>query len=185
MIRIVFTCISFFFLSFFGTAAAFAQTDSEDLAAIAKAIYEGATSGQYAFAAAMGVVLLVALLRRYGGARWPILSHKLVAPVLVLLASFGGAVASALGAGAAVSMGTLWAALKIAALGAGGYSILKPYIGALGDKAPAWAQPLIAILAAIFSAKQGAADAKAAKAGQDAVAADPGAGVPIKFTDVE
>jgi len=182
--RIVLTSIAFFFLSFFGTAAAFAAADPEDLSAIAKAIYEGATSGQYAFAAAMGVVLLVALLRRYGGSRWPILSHKLVAPALVLVAAFGGAVASALGAGAPVNAGTLWAALKIAALSAGGYALLKPYIGLLGSKFP-WAQPLLAILSMVFDAKQGAADAKAKKAGEDAVSSDPGAGVPIVFTDVE
>jgi uncharacterized membrane protein len=188
MLRIYATATVLFYvlLSFFGVTIAAAQGD--ELAELAKPLYRAIAEGQYAAAAALGLVLLVALVRRYGGSRYPILSHKLVAPLLVLVASFGAAVASATLAGASVSAATAYAALKVAVLASGGYAMLKPYLERLGEWAPSWAKPFVAILSAIISSKSNAKAAaikKAEKAGEKAVEDSPAKGIDIDFTDVE
>lgn len=178
------TAVVFFLLSFVGTRLAMAE--GESLSELAGPIYDAIMGGQYAYAAALAVVLVVAMLRRYGGARWPALSHKLVAPLLVFAASFAGSLATAFAAGEAVGSATLWPALKIAVMGAGGYAMLKPYFTWLSGKAPAWARPLFGILDAIFSARSKAAKVAAAKAAGDAaVAANPSKGPNVDFTTIK
>jgi len=186
MLRFYATATVYAFLSFFVATLAVAQGD--ELAELAKPLYQAIAEGQYAAAAALGLVLLVALVRRYGGARYPILSHKLVAPLLVLLASFGAAVASATLAGASLSVGMAYAALKVAVLASGGYALTKPYLAKLGEWVPSWAKPFVAILSAIVSAKSGAKAAaikKAEKAGDKAIEDSPAKGIDIDFTDIK
>ena len=188
MLRIYTTAAAYAILSFFGLTLAVAASGEVDFGALAKPLYESIAQGNYAAAAAFGLVLLVAVVRRYGGSRYPILSHKLVAPAIVLLGSLGAALASAFVSGAGVSLATLYAALKVAAYASGGYAVAKVYLDALGAKSPKWAKPFIAILSAILSAKGNAKKAavkKAEKAGDNAVKDSPAQGIDIDFTDVE
>ena len=100
----------FMVLSFAGTSVALAQTDAE-LAELAKPVLDAVLGGNYMFGAALALVLGVAMLRRFGGARWPILASKKAAPLLVLAGSFVAALATTLSAGAAVSTAMLWGAV--------------------------------------------------------------------------
>lgn len=187
MLRIYVTITTFACLSFFGVTVAAAQGDI-DFAALAKPLYESIASGNYAAAAAFALVLLVALVRRYGGERYPILSHKLIAPLLVFTASFAAAVASTAVADASVTLGTLFAALKVAVYASGGYTVAKLYLDAVKGKAPSWLQAPLAILSAILSAKgnaKAAAITKAEKAGEKAVEEQPSLGIDLDFKDVE
>jgi len=172
----------FTLLSFFGASVAMAQTNTE-LIDLAKPVLDAAMSGNYMYAVALMLVLSVALVRRFGGARWPILASKKVAPFLVMVGSFGAALATSLGAGASISGAMLWGAVKIATVAAGGYSLLKPLLDALQKRAPKWAQPLFGMVGWIFSSRDRAERAKAA--GQKAVKENPAQGLPKNFTDVE
>lgn len=179
--------VSLFFmvLSFVGTSIALAQSDG--LADLAKPVLDAVLSGQYVFAAASALVLGVALLRRYGGSRYPILASKKAAPFLVLLGAFGAALATSLSAEAAITVAMSWAALKVAVVAAGGYSLLKPILQGMQKRAPAWADPLFAVAGWVFDARTKAAEAKIAKAidaGVAAVEENPSEGIPGDFTDV-
>ena len=88
-------------------------------------------------------------------------------------------------------------ALKIGAAAIGGWTILSKVLGALAgwSKTPAWAQPIVALIAGLIGAKTTAAQKieVAEKAGNEAVAANrpPGmtgttdAGTPGKIREVE
>ena len=79
--------LCFTMLSFFGVSIAMAQQES--LSELAKPVLDAVMGGQYAFGAALALVFAVALVRRYGGAQWPLLASKKAAPYLVLVGSFG------------------------------------------------------------------------------------------------
>lgn len=181
-LRLMLSCVVFFLASFVGVAIASAQSDQ--LSELAKPVLEAVLAGDYALATALGVVLVVSLLRRYGGQYVPVLAHPLVAPILVLLASVGGSIATSAAAGAAVGMVTVWMALKTSLFSAAGYALTKPYFEFLEGKAPAWLKPLIAPLAAIlrlvFKARR---EAAAKRAGDAAVAANPAEGANVAFKD--
>lgn len=83
------------------------------------------TAHHYAYAAALALVLLVALVRRYAGPRWPWLHTDAGSSVLVLLGSFGASLATALSGGAPLTLNIAWAALGVATTAAGGYALLK------------------------------------------------------------
>lgn len=177
----------FMILSFVGTNVALAQTNSE-LADLAKPVFDAVMGGQYAYAAALALVLLVALTRRFGGEVWPLVASKKAAPFLVMVGSFGAAMANALGAGEGLSADMAWGAVKIAVYAAGGYSLLKPIIQGLQKRAPAWADPIFAVVGWVFEARSKAAEAKVAKAidaGVKAVEEKPSKGIDVDFTDVE
>lgn len=173
------TAALFMMLSFFATSVAFAQGDN--LIDLAGPVLSAVTSGNYAYAAALALVLLVALVRRYGGAKYPFLASKKFAPVLVLLASFGSAMAITLGAGQALSLAMAWTSVKVAIGAAGGYSLLKPLFNFARDKAPAWMDPLFDLLNSVFASKDKAAEA----AGRKAMKENPSTGTDVKFTDVK
>lgn len=170
---------AFLILSFVGASLAMAQSD--DIVALAKPVLDAVLSGNYVYAAALFLVLGVALVRRYGGSRWPILSSKLAAPFLVLAGAFGAAMATSLGAGAGITLAMTWGALKVAIYAAGGYSLLKPILERLQKHAPMWMDPLFSIVGMVFSSRVKAAEA----AGRAAVKASPSNGIPVEFTDVE
>lgn len=173
------TAALFMLLSFFATGVAMAE--SEGLADLAAPVLSAVTSGNYAYAAALALVLGVALVRRFGGAKYPFLASKKFAPVLVLIGSFGSALAITLGAGQAISLAMLWTSVKVAIGAAGGYSLAKPLLNFVQDKLPAWAWPAFAIFDGIFKSKDKAAEAAGLKAVQD----NPSQGIGIKFKDVE
>lgn len=163
------------------TGAAFAQ--DAGLWELATPVYENLFAGNYAASIAAGVILLVALVRRYGGTYSDIFADALVAPILVLVGSAAGVVFTSTVTGAAFSGAIAWNALKIAVLASGSYSMAKPYLQALAKVAPAWAKPLIAVVVLIFDSKSGAKKAAAKKAGIDAVEANPGKGSDVDFVD--
>lgn len=170
----------FMILSFVGASVALAQTDA-DLAALAKPVLAAVLGGDYMYGAALGLVLGVALLRRFGGAKYPWLASKDLAPYLVLLGSFGAALATSLSAGAAITGGMAWGAIRIAIAASGSYAMLKPALKWLEKKAPAWMSPLFALTGWVFDSKSRAK--KAREAGEAAVKASPAEGAKVDFHD--
>ncbi len=175
------TATAFMILSFLFTSVAMAQ--SEDLIELAGPVLNAVLGGSYAYAAALALVLAVALLRRYGGAKWPILANKKAAPYLVLVASFGAALATSLSAGAAVSGALLWGAFKVAAGAGYGYALAKPLAAWLKSKSPKWLKPAFGLLDWVFTSRDRAEVAKAA--GDKAVAESPTKGPSVEFKDIE
>lgn len=173
------TATLFMLLSFFATSVAMAQ--SESLSELAGPVLSAVTDGNYAYAAALALVLLVALVRRFGGAKYPFLASKKFAPVLVLVGSFGAAMAVTLGAGQALSLGMAWVAVKVAIGAAGGYSLAKPLLDFVQSKLPSWAWPLFSVFDAVFKSKTKAAEA----AGKQAVLDNPSEGPDVAFRDIK
>jgi hypothetical protein len=159
----------FMIVSFVGTSVALAQSNGE-LLELARPILDAVMSGQWVLAAALALVLAVALLRRFGGSRWPVLSNPKVAPLLTILGAFGGMLATAILAGASVSTAMAWTALKAAFFASGGYHLAKLYLGDLP-----W-------IGALFQSKKRAEAAK--QAGDAAVAANPSEGLPVDLTNI-
>lgn len=178
-ITLALTAFVFMSLSFVATALAMAQ--GEDLAELAKPVLESVLAGNYMYAAALSLVLAVALVRRYGGAKWPLLASKKAAPFLVLVGSFGAAMATSLSAGAGVTLAMTWGAVKVAVAAAGGYGLLKPILQGLQKRAPGWMAPAFSVLTWVFSTRIKAAEA----AGRAAVEANPSLGIDLEFEDVE
>ena len=185
-VTVSFSIFVFMVLSFFGVSAAMAQ--QEGLAELAKPVLDAVLSGSYAYAAALALVLGVALLRRYGGAKWPLLASKKAAPYLVLVGSFGAALATSLSAGAGITLAMTWGALKVAAGAGYGYAVLKPIFMGLQKRAPGWMSPVFDVVGWVFETRTKAAEARIAKAidaGVVAVESNPSAGLPTTFKDVE
>lgn len=154
----------------------------EDLSVEAlRLLYAAAKSGHYAYATALALVLVVALVRRYAAPRVAWLASDAGGAALALFGSFGAALAAALASGDGLSWRLVWAAIGVAVTAAGGYSLVKrlivtPILVPLSKRAPAWMQPLIALALFAFESKADAAARKQA-AGDAAVAAKPAAGV--------
>lgn len=178
--RNLLTTFVLMFLTFAGTSVALAQTDAE-LIELAKPVLEAIMGGSYMYAAALGLVLFVALVRRFGGSRFPWLASKSAAPFIVLAGSFAAAMATSLSAGAAISGAMAWMAVKVAVAAAGGYSLFKPLLSKLQGMAPGWMSPLFALSDWVFRSRSNAERARAA--GDAAVAENPGKGSEIKFDE--
>jgi len=156
-------------------------------------VYEAFAGGHYAYCAALGIILLVALIKRYGGDMWPALHGDLGGSLLTLAAAAATAMATALAVpGAHITLALLKSSLLVGVGAAGGYSMLKrlamPALLALQAKLPLWAQPICRLVLWIFD-KPTAVDAQvaAATAGAAAVAAAPPQGAAAtagKPTDV-
>ena len=181
MNRFVKACIIFiatFLVSFTSVGVAFAATDDTQLMDMAKPLLDAVMHGQFALAGAMLLVLGVALARRYGAKRFPFLHTDAGGSLLTLAGSFGGAVATALMAGAGVTTGLLWTALGVAATASGGYTLIKrlaiPLLKKVLSKLPkALQKPFGLVLWMFESPKVAAAEA----AGDAAVAANPAKGL--------
>ncbi len=146
---------------------------------LARPILDAVMRGQWAFAAAAALVLLVTAARRYGSKRFPFLASDLGGVVLTLLGSFGGALATAFAAGSAPSWALAFMAVKVATAAAGGYAMLKkslvPALTWLRPKMPAWMHPMVDMVLWVFS--RPTAVEKATQAGEAAVKKTPAAGV--------
>jgi hypothetical protein len=166
------------FISFLGTGVAFAATEDGGLLDLARPLFDAVMSGNYAYAAALALVLGVALARRYGSKRWPWLGGDTGGSLLVLLGSFGGAVATALAGGAGLSLALFWTACKVAAGASGGYTLIKrlaiPLLRQVIGKLPKVLQKPFGLILWMF---EGSAVAKAEAAGDAAVAANPANGL--------
>lgn len=168
-------------------ATAYAATGAEaatDAMPSASEVFNAIKAGHYWYAAAGLLVLAVAVLRK-NGPSLPVVGKYLKwtegswgGRLLVLVASFAGAMATALAAGSGPSFAMLKAAVGIAVVAAGGYDLFKlgvPILESLQSKLPAWAQPLVGLLLWAFKKDDPVAEAEAA--GDAAVKASPPAGV--------
>lgn len=156
------------------TATAFASESSESIMDLAKPVYDAFVDGQPMLAAALALVLAVALARKYLAPRWKFLATDAGGALLVLLGAMGSAFAAALAGGASLSLALTWQALGVAVTAAGGYTLIKRLIiNPLQGKGPAWLRAALRVLTWIFDDRS----AKAAEAGDKAVAANPATGI--------
>ncbi len=187
----VFSFLAAFWLGIAGTV--FASSAATQVAGVApdgniwdlaKPVMDAIRGGQYAFAAALGLVFLVAAIRKYHGARWPFLNTDAGGALLTLIASFGGAMATGMAAtGAkALTFGLAWASVGIAVMAAGGYSLIKkllvdPLLASAwyNSKAPTWFKSVMSLVLWIFVRPDPVVEAEVA--GNAAVAAKPAGGV--------
>ncbi|SDX82697.1 hypothetical protein SAMN05444383_113109 [Myxococcus xanthus] len=96
-----------------------------NLEEFARLLLDAVTSRNYALLAALVVVVLVDLLRKFGGGFIPFFNTDRGGAVLVLGVSLAGAVANALAAGAPFTLALLLTALQVALTAAGGFTIIK------------------------------------------------------------
>jgi hypothetical protein len=147
-----------------------------------KPVYDAFAGHRPALGVALGLIALCALLKRWGGAKLPFLHTNAGGSLLVLVASAATASSAALLApGAKFSLDLLWSSTLVGVGAAGGYAVIKNLIiDPLLPKLPAWAQTLLAPVMWVFdSTTAKPADialAEAVKAGEKAVAANPGLG---------
>lgn len=170
-----------FVATFAGVAHAAAAADGTEsgLVDLAKPVLDALLGGKPGLAAALALVLLAGAAGRYAGAKWAWFNSSAGRASIVLVGSFGGAAAVAIGGGAAWSLGLAWKALGVAASAAGGYSLLKalivePLLRPLIGKAPGWLQPILGMLLSLFAPPDPIA--KAEIEGDKAVAAKPSPG---------
>ncbi len=186
--------ISILILLFLGgfTAIAFAAgaTVSPDASwtDLVTPVIDAFKGGDYPFAAALTLVLLVAIAKRYGGTRFPWLASGKGNALLILIGSFAGAMATALAGEGTLTSGAAWTAFSIAIAAAGGYSLIKTLIveplqesAWYKTKAPAWAKSIIGVAVWVFNKPSPVANAEAE--GQKAVDEKPatGAGKPTEI----
>lgn len=172
-------------LTWGGVALAANAVDPQDGSLdVAKTIYDAITGGHYAYAAAAGLVLVVALVKRYLGPKVPWLHSDVGGSLLTLTGAFGGAMATSLAGGGPVTWSLAKSAIAVGVTAAGGYALIKkliiePLIKPLRAKLPPWAQPIFSVVLWIFDKPDAAAqvEASASAAGDAAVAANPGTGV--------
>jgi hypothetical protein len=98
-------------------------------------------SGHYLYCAAIALVALVALVRRYLPAKYK--NSDFVSAGLALVGSFAGSLASAVSSGQVATWAIVDGALKVGFFAAGGYTLVKhllisPYIQNLATKGPSW-----------------------------------------------
>ena len=149
--------------------------DGTGLLELAKPVFQAVMSGQYVLGAALALVLVVALVRKYASGRFPFLATDAGGALLTLVGSFGGAVATALAAGATPSLAVAWVALGVAASAAGGYALIKKLVGPLVTKAPGWLQPILRLVVWFFD-RPSSVVKEVEAAGDAAVAANPPSG---------
>lgn len=169
-------------IAFSATAFAAGAIVPEDgsILDLLKPVYEAFATGDYLYAGAVTVVVAVALAKRYAAPHVSFLQSKPGQALMVLIGSFAGAVAAAVAGPAGFSWAIAKTASMIAIGAAGGYTLVKelvidPLLRPLAAKAPAWMQPLFALVFWIFDRPSPVAKAEAA--GQAAVVAKPAEGV--------
>lgn len=113
--------------SFTATAFAAGQVEPDDgsLFDVLRPIYAAFHSGQYVYAGSLALVLSCALVKRYGGDRWPALHGDVGGSLLALATAFGASLTATLAGGAQPTWAMAWNALTIAAGAAGGYALVK------------------------------------------------------------
>lgn len=99
--------------------------DPSNIEAFARAIFDAVTSKNYALVAALAVVALVYLARKYAGPKVPFLQTDKGGVLLSLATSFAGALATALFAGGPISLALVSQALIVAFTASGGWSMIR------------------------------------------------------------
>lgn len=163
--------------------AANAVDPSDGSLDVAKSVYNALTGGHYAYAGALLVILVVALVKRYLGPKITWLHSDAGGATLALAGATATATAAGLAGGGPMTFALVKTSLLVGVGAAGGYAMIKsliiePLLKPLQSKLPAWAQPVFSMVLWIFDkpeyAKQ--AEANAVAAGAAAVAANPAQG---------
>lgn len=177
-----FAVVFAFLAAFAGTAAATGAAAGEPqpgLYELVEPVVTAIFTGQPGLAAALALVLVAGVVNRYAGKRWAFFNSAPARALTVLVGSFGGAAAVAIGGGAAWSLSLCWTALQVATGAAGVFGLAKafgvPVLHWLRGKAPSWLRPLVDLVLAIFEKPDPIAEAVAA--GDRAVAANPSTGI--------
>ncbi len=174
--------------SFSATAFAAGAVDGTDqsLLDLLKPVYEAFKSGQYVAGCALGVILIVALLKKYAPGKLGRMVHSDAGGALTtFMVSAAGSIAAA-AANSAWKWSMLSQATIIAFAAAGGYAMVKkaiiePLLASkwYQDKAPGWLRAAMSVVLWIFDkpASDATVIAESEKAGADAVTASPSQGV--------
>lgn len=181
---LVFIGIITFGATSFAAGTAAGTADSSSLLDLLKPVFDAFNGGHYAFAAALLVIALVALVKRYFGDKIAFLHSDAGGSLLALVMAGATASATALAApGAHFTLALLKSSLLVGVGAAGGYSMLKallvdpilvPYLSKRS-----WGAPVLLVINFIFSHGAAAAQAQATAtaAGEAAVTAKPATGV--------
>lgn len=173
--RVILFCLVMFIVSFFGTSVAFAQVPPEaGVSDLVKPVFDAVMQGHFALAGALLLILTVAVLRKYGIKKWPFFATDTGGTLLALVASFGGALATTLGAGVSLSWGVLASALGVAATASGGYTLIKRLAIPMLKMLPKSLQKPLSLIYWIFESPK---IAEAEEAGKKAVAEKPSNGL--------
>lgn len=162
-------------------------TDSTSWVDLAKPVYDAFAGHNAPLGVCLALVLVVALIKRYAGSTGTVgkfLHGDAGGSLLVLVGSAAAAAGAALGTpGAHVDLTLIKQAALVGVSAAGGYAMVKnlivePVLKPLAAKAPAWAQPIFALVFAIFDhpPAKDQAESKSTAAGQAAVVAKPATG---------
>lgn len=171
-------------------AATAALPADGSLGDMAKPIFDAVMGGHWFLGAALALVFLCTVAKRYGGSRFPFLNTDVGGAVLVLVGSFGGAIVTGLAAVGtdAFSWSVMYSAGTFALVAAGGYSLIKkllvePLMASVWyqTKAPSWLKAVMSLATWIFTKPADAALATATAAGQAAVDAKPAIGFESKI----
>jgi hypothetical protein len=170
-----------FLATFSGVAFAANAVDPNDGSLdLAKAIHDAFAGGHYAYCASLGVILAVALTKRYLGPKIPWLHTDVGGTTLTLVGSAATALASSLAGGGPMTTDLLESSILVGVGAAGGYAtikklIIEPLAKPLQSKLPLWAQPIFSTVLWIFDRPPtGKQDEAAAQVqGMSAVANDP------------
>lgn len=162
----------------FSTTAVAAQAaagEEASLLELARPVYEAFASGRIDLGLMLAVVLVVALLTRY--APWDWIRSDAGGAALVLVGSSATAIAAGIATPeATITAALVWAGVKFGVVAAGGYAVVKklvidPVLRPLAARAPAWLQPVFALVFWIFDRARPGDAAAAAKARAEADAA--------------
>lgn len=174
-------------LAFTATAIAGQQALPEDGSwlDLLSPIYQAFAGGNYWYAGALTLSVGVALLIKYApDSIRKYTDHTAGKALLVLVASFVTTMAAHLADGSSPNFDMVKTAAHLAAVAAGGFSLIKPFVEMLlasewyKTKVPSWMQKAIGALFFMFTRKaDSVAVIKAAEASADAkVKAEPGPG---------
>lgn len=95
---------------------------------LATTIYNAFTGGHRAYAAALAIVAVVALVRKKWGATSPWMHTDAGSALMVLVGTFGTTLVASLTGGGAFTAHMAWAALCVAFSTAGGYAMVKKLV---------------------------------------------------------
>jgi hypothetical protein len=105
-------------------AAALVGTDGS-IGDLLRPVYDAIIAGDYAFAIASAIVLLAAVLRRWGSKVLPWFGTQPGGVAILMIGSFGASLSTALAAGEPISWDLVYGAFKTAAVAGSLYSWLK------------------------------------------------------------
>ena len=153
LIALLVAALAFIAMPALALAGAVSPSD-QPVIDLARLIYEGVIGGHYFAAAAGALVLVTAVLRRYGAQLIPWLASDVGGTALAFAGSLGGALLTAALGGAHLSWWLAWQAFQVGAAAVGGYVALKRLvINPLRPRAaswPTWARAIFAVVAWVF-----------------------------------